>query len=501
MKLFELPELAVSAEAQEETLAVFLKSIQIRGDFPSSLTLLEQVYSKIDLGDVSSAEIADMLRVDHLLSLRLISLVNHEHYRASKSICSVAGAVDHLGLMRVKEVLPSLAEGKNFNAIFLGHAAALSMMQQAILASVIASDLALAMNSEQDTAEFAYLTTVISNLGPLLLSFYRPHMFSVLTLSCHDDYPAFQSNFERYCGVSLGVFSERAAKTLSLPNELTALAGAIDRTPWREIPKISGVKRYKDILLAVRAGNLIAHELCHFTGIQGVQSVLRSLEEQAQIQESLSEAVLENVADVYINHTEKLFLKPVRLPEYLHWFGGETKDPDTIPWAERLPKILQRINPFLYDLRACMKSAGDTQEYPLFPQAIYLTLETLIKGLLFDRAVFFRIIDDSTLKVGITMGVKLFQPEKFTRTLDTSPDSTTPDSFVVQNREVTFAGEPIFPEGEPFVAFPVIWLDRVIGIFYADKIRKPVLQSLSKQEMLACGALADEWKDIPANLF
>lgn len=500
MNLLEIPELSVADSTQSEILEIFLQSIRIRGDFPSSLTLLEQVYARIDAGGASSKEIAAMLRVDHLLSLRLIALVNHEHYGAGRSICSVAAAVDHLGLLRVKEVLPSLAEGKNFNAIFLGHAVALSMMQQAILASVIASDLTSALNADQEAADFAYLTSVISNLGPLLLSYYRPQMFSVLTLSCHDNYVDFQKNFKRFCGVSLGVFAERAAKTLRLPNELTALSAAIDRTPWKEIPKISGVKRYKEVLLAVRASNLIAHELCHFTGIQGVQSVLRTLEEDAQIQQPLTESVLETIADVYINHTEKLFLKPVRLPEYLQWFAGETSDKNRTPWMERLPKINQRINPFLYDLRACMKAASKDQEYPLFPQAIFLTLETLVKGLLFDRAVFFRILDDSVLKVGISMGVKIFQPEKFSRVIDNNTESDSPTAQAYHNRLLTFDGTPIF-EGEPFVSFPVIWHDRVIGIFYGDKIRKPDLQKLSKQERLSCGALADEWKDIPVNLF
>jgi HD-like signal output (HDOD) protein len=500
MKLFDLPELAVADSVKTDLLQTFSGKIQIRGDFPSSLTLLEKVFHMIDSGQSTSAAVAEMLRADHVLALRLISIVNHEHYRPNRPVYSVAGAVDHLGLLKLKDILHSLAEAKNFNAIFLGHAVSLTMMQQAILASVIAKDLGEQLASKEEVGDLAYLATVLSNLGPLLLSFYEPQYYSVLSISCQDDYLQFKENFTRYLGVTLGGFAAQVVKTLALPEEFLFLAESLDQTPWEQLPRKSSLKKAKEILIAVRASNMIAHEVANFTGIQGVQSVLRYLEKEAAIPEPMIEDVLCNVADVYIDHCETLFLKPMRLPEYLTWFARETDIQSVHPWQKRLPKLIQRVNPFQYDLRQCMKKATEAQKYPLFPQAIFLTLQTLTKGLNFDRAVFFRVVNEDELRVGINVGVKLFQPESYVRKLGTEEELNQPDRAAFHRKMPSFTGDPLFADGWPFAAFPAILGGKVIGIFYADKIRKPDVDALSNQEQLACTALAEEWRDIPAHL-
>lgn len=496
--LLEFPELRVSDQIQEELVQRFLKSIRIRGDFPSSLTLLETIFQGIDGGEISSTQVAKTLQVDHVLALRLIALVNMGYYNSGTPILNISAAVDHFGLIRLKEILPSLADSKNFNAIFLGHAVALGMMQQAIVASVIASELTMKIAPARKIGEIAYLTTVISNLAPLMLAYHRPDIFSVLALSCQDGYIPFKNTLRAFMGCSLAEFAAQLADEMYLPATYLDLCRHLDQPPWVTITDTTLTDDQQTILKSTYAANMLAHEICNFTGIQGVQSVIRELEQRAAIDHQLLEDVLGNIGNVYSEHTENLFLKAVRLPEYLSWFAPEVDNGQNERWLERLPGILQRINPFLYDLRTCMRASLKRPSYPLFPQALQLTLSALIKGLNFDRAVFFKISDEQTLSVGLTVGVKLFEPDKFIHKFDMSSESDDPAGLVMKTKEPVFSGQPLFPEGWPFAAFPAIWKNKVIGIFYADRIRRPDVDSLTNQEQIACTALAEEWKDLPA---
>ena len=492
--LLSLPEFSLTPQKQEELAQTFCSATRIRGDFPSSLSLLEKIYSMIEAGDCTSQDIAKMLRVDHMLALRLISLVNLDYYSSGKILHSVSAAVDHFGLLKLKEILPSLAESKNFNAIFLGHAVALGMMQQTGVASVLARAISEKLNFKKDDADLAYAISSLSNLGPLLLSYYEPAMFSVLDLSCQHSYRLFTESFNKFIGMSLGEFSAAIAHVLQLPIKYAELVSEVSSATINKELKPSNLS-----VCAAIAANHIAHEICHFSGIQGIQSALRYIEAKLDISQLILEDVLSNVGNTYIEHSDTLALKAMRLPEYLSWFQTEANEENNSAWLKKLPGINQRINPFLYDLRTCMKINRNQNNYPRFPQAIHLTLTALIKGLNFDRAVFFKIIDNK-LRVGLAMGVRLFDPENFSKSIELNVDSQKPEVRTILDRTPVFSGEPLFLEGWPYATFPVVWENKVIGIFYADKIKKPDIDSLTNQEQIACTALAEEWKDIDPSL-
>ena len=104
------------------------------------------------------------------------------------------------------------------------------------------------------------------------------------------------------------------------------------------------------------AANLIAHEICCFTGIQGMQGLVRMLDHHSPFEQILLDDIVGTVADTYIDHTKMLELNAVRIPEYILWFTPVTTKNTPIKWQQALPEINQRINPFLYELRACFKT-------------------------------------------------------------------------------------------------------------------------------------------------
>jgi hypothetical protein len=476
-----------------------LKSAQIRGEFPTSLNLLSSIQTALDSDHAGIQEIAGMVCVDHVLALRVISIANYAYYRKDKAVLSVTEALHCIGLTKLKEILPSLAEEKNFNAIYLGRAVSVTMMQQATLASLIARGAARLLCPQHNLEEEAYITSVLSNLGPLLLAFYRPDIYSALCLDCMDDRGLFERVFRRVMRKSIVEFAAAMVQSLALPREFETFLTMLDEPPWKKVSQSrrSGNEQFA-VAASVYLANLLAHEICYFTGIQGIQSLMRELDTAALIEQADLEDLIGTVPDTYMEHSKTLALKPVRLPEYLLWFAPVNIDSKPVRWRLALPGINERINPYLYELRACFKTKQAGRELCLLPHAVYCTLSALIKGLSFDRALLFRMDEDTrTLQPVICHGVKLYQPEKLRRAVDDPRLQTQPDVAACRGKKTILTGEPIFDDGWPFLCFPVICGNRVAAVFYADKIRKPDSQPLDSQEQISGIALSEEWRDIP----
>lgn len=482
--------------------ARIIEALQIRGEFPTSLNVLQRLQHMTSGGGSDTGELARLLQVDHALVLRLLSIANYEHYRTSRPAVTITDAIAHLGAEKLPDVIANLAAAKNFNAIYLARAASLTMMQQSLIAALIARQAAHLLHAEADSAEEAFVLSALINAGPLMLAFLRPDAYSGICLDCLEDRILFDVTFRRLIGRTVGECAAAIADALGLPGSYRALALKYDRASWETKERPAGGKQREQALTtAAYAGNLIAHEICYFTGVQGVQSVVRRLDAETPLSQPILEDILGTVAESYLEQSVTLGLKPLRLPEYLLWFAPVEIQNEPSSWPARLPGINERINPFLYELRQTLHGAEFAGVSARFAHAVHTTLNALVKGLNFDRAVFFKMDEDRKfLQLAVPFGMKLFEPHKVRRFLYDPRKETMPDVLAFERRCPVFTGQPIFSDGWPFAAFPVIWRDQVIGVFYADKVRRLDGDALEKQEETACTALAAEWHDIPGDI-
>lgn len=487
---------------EESAVQESLRAIQIRGGYPTSLNLLRSIQEALEQKATSSSSVASMIAVDHVLSLRLISIANFEHFGGEQQLLSVPEAVEHLGLGKVGEIIENLAEPKNFNAIFLGRAISLTMMQQAVLASVIAKRVTLALSNSTEDSESAYVLSALTNIGPLLCAFYHPQVFSALCIDCLDDRDLFERGFERIYRAGLNAFEESAVERLSLPGLYAELS---EKLKSNKLKSDSEQPDSSTIASGVIVGNLLAHEICFCTGVQGLQGLLREIHRKYSIPLETLEDILGDLQKSYYEHTDTLQLKPVRLPEYLDWFLSKSQRQELGQLKENLPSINERINPFLYELRATLRNSQC--ESSRVAHAVYITLNALVKGLNFDRASLFIAKnrgDQHSLEFRLCFGSKLFDSQKSERVITEQMhqidfDEMPPEVRSFLKREAVFDGQPSFEDAWPFVAFPIIYGGAVRGVFYADKIRRPEEEALTKAEMIASVALASEWGDIPAD--
>ncbi|MGI6525645.1 MAG: HDOD domain-containing protein [Bdellovibrionota bacterium] len=487
----------IKATLESSIEACLASTVQIRGSFPSSLDVINKISRLSGESDLNA--LVDLISSDQILALRTLAISNYSYYRPPTPILTVSAAANHFGVQKLLELVSNLAENKNFNSFYLGRAVASTMMQQALIAGNVAKKVISILAPQYNVAAETYLFSSLINAYPLMLASFQPLAYSALCLDCLDDHNLFAMQFKELTGKSLGANAAIVAGQLGLPKLYHDLAIQYDLASTRSFDmSAKTLAPEQAIATSALIADLISHELCYFTGIQGIQSLLRYLEKELGLNLSQLEDILATVPDAYIEHTDFLGIKPLRLPEYLIWFSPIEETVVGL-WQKKLPSINERIGPFLYELRQTMANSPSNQG--TFAHAVHCTLNALVRGLNFDRAVFFAA--DSTksvLSINMAFGIKLFEPSKIKRFITDSDNTTMPDIQAFKQRKPVFMGEPVFADSWPFVAFPVVWKNEVIGVFYADKIRRPNGDALLPQEEIACIAISEEWQDIPAKI-
>ncbi|MEZ4754912.1 MAG: hypothetical protein R3A13_11515 [Bdellovibrionota bacterium] len=133
------------------------------------------------------------------------------------------------------------------------------------------------------------------------------------------------------------------------------------------------------------------------------------------------------------------------------------------------------------------------------PQTVYCTFNALVRALPFERAVFM-LADESRGWLSYVASFGSFEEEekKFLKRAFNSPNSEhMPDIKAYFQKQPVFSGDSIFEGYWPFAAFPVIWHDEVIGVFYADRLEDSDARPLDTPEQVALIALAEQWHEVP----
>jgi len=484
-----------------------IKACQIRGDFPTSLGLLDRVKSLLASPDLNPAVLGDCLALDPILAIRLISIVNYSFYARSRAVLTPTGAVNHLGLMRILEVVSDLSNARNFGAIFLGRAVAGSALQYVQLAALLARQIAFALQKTRDAMEVATLTSYLRNAPMLLAAYYRPQLFSAAVLDSIQGKSSLDKHLEKVLGVKPVECGVELTETLALPAEYRQMVATVDIAPWnrRAEARIEGAGDAIAVNAAVYAAQRIATEIWFFHSPLQLETLMKDLAKKLRIGDAALRELVGELPKQYLASCEALGLKALRMPPALFKYATVIVGRDGSQSARevRWPGVSERINPFLYELRAAFKTRASSDEFPRVGQAVTCTLNALIRGMNFDRACFLTL---SSATRSLTRQVLMGHPPpqgfvEVARGLDTEGREFMPDVRCIEEKRPVFHGDPIFRDDWPFVAFPAMSADRVIGVFYADKLQRTDAQPLDTQETLAAVALAEEWRDVPAEFF
>ena len=138
--------------------------------FPAAAS---RIMSECERADVTANDIADIIRYDPALSMRILQVANSPLYGFSNQIRSVKHAAVVLGLRTVKDVAVSLAVGEVFNK---GSAASVTLRRRLWSHSLACGCFAgiLATRTEMCDSDEAFLAGILHDVGKLFLFDHLP---------------------------------------------------------------------------------------------------------------------------------------------------------------------------------------------------------------------------------------------------------------------------------------------------------------------------------------
>jgi hypothetical protein len=333
-----------------------------------------------------------------------------------------------------------------------------------------------------------------------MLGFLRPSLYSACYLDSSGDLKStFERNFKRLMGQSTAAHAVTFAEGYSFPLAVAKMLSYLELPPWNRRGSSEDAKDSRQVAVAVFLAQRLAEEVCRFGGFIPLDSLINDLAEKASLKPADVKTAVGDMSERFFEQCLTLGLKPSRLPLYLENYRSKMVGADgkELPPNFKVPGIAERINPFLYELKACLNTRQQGQEFGFFPQALYCTLQALVRGLNFDRAVFFRYDEgENALVPTIIFGERPSELSLLPRKVNSPQQKYMPDVQSLLQHKAVFVGDPVFGEAWPLAAFPVICQGRVEGVFFADKLARKNALPLDTQEQVAIVALAEGWYDV-----
>lgn len=475
------------------------------GILPSSAFLRSKILSAQQRDNSSLEDVVLALSGDPILCLRLIALCNQSYYARGGSISSVEAAVNHLGLLKMAEIVDQLSVKGSYDAALRGRALTQSVIQEVVLAGCIARSFFPLFQKNGDTLtielERSYFLGCCASLWRVIFAHSKPNQYSSLMLELlADDGLNFERQIRKVFKKTVPELGADVMREMGLPDNFSRLIDSFSIPPWnrRSWAVPTNEFTHAHVAAGYTAGR-VAHELSLFRGGNSLKTLLRDIAQKCGVQEEDVYMRLRGLRARLCERLQYLELTPFRIPDYIAQFNLPETDAEAREEAEFVwPKISKRLEPFLLSLKASFKASSDVEASSRFSQAIYTTLLALLRGMNFDRAVFMRYDDEQKALVPLVL---LGRPVDYIKDFVRFPSSTgnthMPDAQAFLQQRPVFQGDPVFGDDWPFAAFPVIWRGSSEGIFYADKASSDDLVGLSTDEQVALIALAEEWQHVP----
>jgi len=509
---FALRDLASLPQLDEKKVQAIeqhlLKMVRVKGLFPNSLKLQEGLRALALMEKTKPDAMAKLVCVDPILSLRLISTMTNAFYQRSTDITTVLAAVNHIGLSKVPEVAAETGEAKSYRALFLGRAVSALVYQEMVFAAILSRRVATILAPREGLDGLAYVLSILSRLGPTLLAYHKPNIYSAMFIEhIRTQGQSLEKSFKKITGKSTGEIGVELAKTLTLPKKILIATPLVNVAPWHK--RVWGQDEGRDIRMAVGAvfiANKLVSVVSDFSGAETLSNMVEDMASRINISpDIIGESVGESLSAL-IEHLHELGFSGLRLPFYLEKYMEPIVERDgtintrNIKW----PGLAERINSFINEIRACLKTEGDKDDFYRLPQAVLCTLRGLLHGMNFDFATFMRFEKNENALIPTVWLGQLRMEGRIDEVVRKMIDANSlymPDLQAMIQKKSIFAGDPLIENHYPFAAFPAIARGEVVGVFYAHKNPLADAAPLDTQEQVAVIALAEEWHDIPSGFY
>lgn len=441
--------------------------------FPNFNEILMKLASYQRDGEIN--KFIDLLAVEPVMTLRLLSKYKLSSYQAL-NIFMEQNAVfgDKLNLHELSK------NNVEFKSFFRGRISSLLVFYEITIGAYISKNL-----NENEEVDNPQLVLQVYLLFLYLLSIYKPEIYAGIMLKDNYSFEDLQALIKKHFGKQLSNFSSLINDELSIDKSLLDFTHFLNQAPWQR-------KRWgehdpltaKDTCICNYMGMLIARELMQQSGIQGLQSIIRSLKRYSGFSQTKIMDVIGGLPKFLKNIQRKLGLKTFYLPDYVNWFNSnpfieETENSN----LKLLPDFLEELNLSLVEFNSGMEK--------LFLEASWVTLKAMLTCFNFQRACYFYYNEESkNLEIETCLGTRLFEYEETKYNIEGEENIL---NLAFKKKSIVSEEHQLFRDGYPAIAFPIFTKGNCKGVFYADKAKRPNSETLENSELLDLEKLAKCW--------
>jgi len=504
----ELPLSRLSERAKIEVASILEDAALFdnQGVFSSLVNRLRVLSSN---EDVSPGKLADLVVADPFLCLRLIHLSSSSVFAQGQGQgnFSLDAVIQKFGIRRVADIITEFSENKALEPELETNSTALLAYQEFILSVILTRTIFRGISEGAEEERLAVMCTALRLLPGLILSISAPHLSAAVSMEpLVDDQTFYEKNFRQLIGMTPSELGAKILGRLNLPEVLLNMASRLDIAPWnRRFSEGVGFERYRKPLQASYCAVKISREILSFHESHFLTNILRDFESRLGVPRQVFLQALSGVSNTFRFECDQLGILPLPLPAFLQKYTDQIVETDGSITSESVewPSSAKRAAPFMSELKECFANPPEENSSPFLRRAISCTLNTLVRSLDFDRAVFYRLDKSDECAKAVFLLGRLPKDEHLEGySLSFEGDlNYRPDYQCVRKETAIFQGDPIFGDDWPLLAFPVIWNGKVRGFFYADRRHSKDAEPLSLDEQMIAVALSEQWRQVPFEFY
>lgn len=483
--------------SQEEFLDKLRRALGQDGDFPTSARIVAELRSLTSNPNTTANQIAELILREPSLGARVLHIVNSSFYRRSKPIMTISQAVMRIGMKPLAELCAGLVLLQKFGSISRrGHAFS-RCLTQTILTGLVSGSLSKQVTPAPPPGhppdESGYFAGTLTEMGPLLLAYYFPEIYENAASRSEQKRQSIAQSITELVGLSPIELSYEIISALNLPEFYKELMAtlvskkgvSIAISPQTHSFPHSDAAKLNRAASAVNIARDVSECISANKGKGSLDEILVRAGKDLNIDTAGISKSIGELSNSFREHCGAIDLTLPALPDFISSYTAASAGQLAATASSSNPSE-DRFQQFVEEIRQAVESRESSSS------VITTVMETLSFGLDFERVILLLAAPGKrSLQGRMALGqINGFDPKKFERPLGKSADPYAPDAKAFAESRPVFTGDPVLDGGWPFVAIPVGFGTRAIGVIYADRAT-PDSKELTAREQAAIGVLAE----------
>lgn len=463
----------------EPILNRLLKALDADGDFPTRAKVITEIKELTENPLSPLNKVVDTILSEPSLATRILHIVNSVYYARGNNIENLSQAVVHIGLKSIYNLCANFVVLQRFTPLVKKGGGFYHSFILTMITSYLSSYLD-GVSKKDEKEEEGYLAGSLFTIGPLLLGYYFPKLFSDAEKRAERKRISLYKSIEELLGIPAVEVSIEVVDSLSIPPFYkNILSDALSLYKNKELrADYNGRTSSK----AVCAATLLAELIVNNTDMNDFLNEVESIAREFNFEKDVLHKGLKNLAVVAEHQSTLLGISSIELPlTLMNFIKGKDLNSSRIVDEG----IDNPMTPYLHQLEQAI------QENETLASVIATVMEALTFAMNFERVIYLEAdVDGSRLNGKLGLGEKLKKYDDLSFKLSDLSFSEDIQIKSFQNKTIETTGVPVFEDAWPYAALPVGYDDRILGVIYADQVetdRGP----LETGDTIALSLLAD----------